>query len=66
MKNWLPVRHLIPALCAVLLSSTWTAAQEKLSLEQPARKALESNPDLAADAPARAAAGSEQVASKAG
>lgn len=66
MKNLLSVKNLIPALFAVLLSIPWASAQEKLSLEQAVRKALESNPDLAIDAPARAAAGAEQAASKAG
>ena len=66
MKNSLAVKKLAPALLAVLLSIPWASAQEKLSLEQAVRKALESNPDLAIDAPARAAASSEQAASKAG
>jgi outer membrane protein len=66
MKNWLAVKNLIPALFAVLLSIPWAPAQEKLSLEQAVRKAIENNPDLAVDVPARAAAGYEQAASKAG
>jgi outer membrane protein TolC len=66
MKNSLFVKKLAPALLAVLLSIPWASAQEKLSLEQAVRKALENNPDLAIDAPARAAATSEQAASKAG
>jgi len=66
MKHSLTVKNLIWALFAALLSIPWASAQEKLSLEQAVRKALESNPDLAIDVPARAAASAEQAASKAG
>ena len=66
MKNLLSVKNLIPTVFAVLLFIPWVSAQEKLSLEQAVRKALESNPDLAVDAPARAVASAEQAASKAG
>lgn len=66
MKKSLSVKTLFPALIATLLSGPWVAAQEPLSLEQAVRRALENNPDLAMDAPARAAAGFEQAASKAG
>ncbi len=66
MKNSHTVQKLIPVLLAAFLWSPWAQAQEKLSLEQAVHKALESNPDLAADAPARAAAAFEQAASKAG
>jgi outer membrane protein TolC len=66
MKNVFRIRNLILALLAVVLSSLWLAAQEKLTLEQAVRKTLESNPDLAIDAPARAAATSELAASRSG
>ncbi|MGA2262269.1 MAG: TolC family protein [Acidobacteriota bacterium] len=66
MKNVLRAKNLILALLAVVSCSSWLAAQEKFTLEQAVRKTLESNPDLAIDAPARAAATSELAASRAG
>ena len=66
MKNTLHAGHLILALCLLSLLSPGLAAQDKLSLEQAVRKALASNPDLAVDAPARAAALAEVEAGKAG
>jgi outer membrane protein len=66
MKITHPFKRLIPASIVLALASTYAAAQETLTLEQAVRKALESNPDLAMDAPARAAADSELAASRAG
>jgi outer membrane protein len=66
MKNQPHARNLILALSALFLSSPWLAAQQKLTLEQAVRRALENNPDLAIDAPARAAANSEMEAGNAG
>jgi outer membrane protein len=66
MITKLTVKNLVLVLFAVLLSIPWASAQGKLTLEQAVRKALENNPDLAIDTPARAAAVSEQAASKAG
>jgi outer membrane protein len=60
------IRFMVPPLFAVLAAVSWVPAQEKLTLEQAVRKALESNPDLAVDAPARAAASLDLAASKAG
>jgi outer membrane protein TolC len=54
------------ALFALLLSAALLSAQEKLTLEQAVQKALQSNPELAIDAPAREAANSELAASRAG
>jgi outer membrane protein len=66
MKNVLRIKTLILALLAVVLFSPWLAAQETLTLEEAIRKTLESNSNLAIDAPARAAAASELAASRAG
>jgi len=64
MKNML--KNLVLALFTALLPVVGLSAQEKLTLEQAVHKALESNPDLAIDAPAREAADSELAASRAG
>ncbi len=54
-------------LFALLLSAQQPLpAQEKLSLEEAAHKALESNPDLAIDAPGQLAARAEHKAARAG
>jgi outer membrane protein len=66
MKSMCRMRRLIPGLLALSLGAAHAAAQESLTLAQAVRKALESNPDLAMDAPARAAADSELAASRAG
>ena len=60
------LKRTLPALLAFVLSASWLAAQEKLTLEQAIRRAFENNPDLAMDAPAQAAANSELAASRAG
>ncbi len=52
-------------LAAALLPVSWLRAQDKLTLEQAVQKALLNNPELAVDAPARAAAASELAASRA-
>ena len=66
MKNMPRVTHLFPILLLLAASGPRLAAQDKLTLEQAVRKALENNPDLAVDAPARAAANSGLAASRAG
>ena len=66
MKNTLHTGNLILILSSLFLFSPWLVAQEKLTLEQAVRKALENNPDLAVDAPARGAAQAELEAGKAG
>ncbi len=66
MSNQFQIRFLIAGWLAVFLVAAGLAAQEKLTLEQAARKALEHNPDLAMDAPARAAASAELAASRSG
>ena len=66
MKNTLHARNLILAFSALFLLTPWLVAQERLTLEQAVRKALENNPDLAVDAPARSAAQAELEAGKAG
>jgi outer membrane protein TolC len=66
MKNMPGSRNLILTVSVLFLSCGWLSAQERLTLEQAVRKALENNPDLAIDAPTRAAAHSELAASKAG
>ncbi len=66
MKNSRLIRSLVPPLLAICIAAGGAAAQEKLTLEQAVRKALESNPDLAMDAPAKAAADLDLAASKAG
>jgi len=66
MKNMPQAKNLTLALFALLLSAALLSAQEKLTLEQAVQKALQSNPELAIDGPARAAANSELAASRAG
>ncbi len=66
MKNMPRVTLLFPVLLLLAASGPRLAAQDKLTLEQAVRKALENNPDLAVDAPARAAATSGLAASRAG
>ena len=66
MKNMPRVTLLLPVLILLAASGPRLAAQDKLTLEQAVRRALESNPDLAVDAPARAAANSGLAASRAG
>ncbi len=67
MKNILSAGMLIPPLCAALLLPAFPlAAQEGLTLRQAVDKALQQNPELAVDAPAREAAVSELSASRAG
>ncbi len=66
MPNHFRIRRLTAGWFAVLLAAAGVAAQEKLTLEQAARKALEHNPDLAMDAPARQAAAAELAASRSG
>ncbi len=65
MKNMPQVAILIPVLL-LAGASPRLEAQDKLTLEQAVRRALENNPDQAADAPARAAADSGLAASRAG
>ncbi|HYK87485.1 MAG TPA: TolC family protein [Acidobacteriota bacterium] len=59
-------QRIIPILAAALLFTSWLNAQDKLPLEQAIQKALQNNPELTIDAPAREAAGSELAASRAG
>jgi len=66
MKNMPQAKTLTLALFALLLSAAPLSAQEKLTLEQAVQRALQSNPELAIDAPAREAANSELAASRAG
>lgn len=66
MQNMSQAKNLTLAVFAFLLSAALLSAQEKLTLEQAVQKALQSNPELAIDAPARAAANSELAASRAG
>jgi outer membrane protein len=66
MKNSIHAGNLIFVLSALFLLTPWLSAQEKLTLEQAVRKALENNPDLAVDAPAREVANAELEAGKAG
>lgn len=67
MRNPNRTRKLIPALFALAaMPAVWLAAQQTLTLQQAVRNALEKNPDLAIDEPARAAAAAELDAGKAG
>ncbi len=66
MTNKLQPGKPVLILIASLLSVAWLGAQEKLTLEQAVQKALQNNPELAIDAPAREAANSELAASRAG
>lgn len=66
MKNMPQAKYLFMLGLGMSLCTGWLAAQDVLTLQQAAQKALRSNPELAMDAPAREAAGSELAASRAG
>jgi len=67
MKNLMRTRKWIPALFAVVaLPAAGLVAQQRLTLQQAVQSVLAGNPELAIDAPARAAAAAELAAGKAG
>lgn len=66
MKNMPFIEKWIAPVMVLSIMAATGFAQEKLTLAQAVRKALESNPDLAMDAPARAAADAELAATRSG